>query len=71
VRTTHHSAGLNITSVHKLINMQDEKPRTLRNRSALLATAPAFQSGYFSGPASAPQDSMKSSISLMEATCRG
>jgi hypothetical protein len=29
VRTRHHFADVSVTSVYKLINMQDEKPRTL------------------------------------------
>jgi hypothetical protein len=37
VRVAHYSAVLNMTNVRKLIMTPDEKPRTLRNRSALLA----------------------------------
>jgi hypothetical protein len=35
VRTTHHSAVLNILCAHKLINMRGEKPRSYRARSGI------------------------------------
>ncbi len=55
----------------RTIRFGQERKNGPQGRDSAISTAPAIQAGCFSGPAWVAQDSMKSSISLREATTRG